>query len=202
MSDDRTVHVIDDDDAVRDSLTFLLTAAGFGVVAHESADAFLAKLGALRPACVITDVRMPGTSGIDLLKQLVRRGTEIPMIVVTGHGEIPLAVEAMKLGAVDFFEKPFEDAAILRAVRAAIDRQGAGVVADASKEEIRARIAALSAREKQVLDGIVAGRANKVIARDLGISPRTVEVYRAHVMTKMEAGSLPELVKMAFLAEG
>jgi two-component system response regulator FixJ len=201
MSDDKAVHIIDDDDAVRDSLMFLLSAAGFGVVPHESADAFLAKVDSLHPICLITDVRMPGTSGIDLLKQLAQRGKAIPTIVVTGHGEIPLAVEAMKLGAVDFFEKPFEDEAVLRAVRAAIDRQGAGSTS-APKQEIRARIAALSARERQVLDGIVAGKANKIIAHDLGISPRTVEVYRAHVMTKMEAGSVSELVKMALLSEG
>jgi two-component system response regulator FixJ len=201
MVDDRSVHVIDDDDAVRDSLRFLLTAAGFGVVVHQSADAFLAKLDSLRPACVITDVRMPGASGIDLLKRIIHLGAAIPTIVVTGHGEIPLAVEAMKLGAVDFLEKPFEDEAVLRAVRAAMDRQ-ASEWTGGSKQEIRARIAALSAREKQVLEGIVAGKANKIIAHDLGISPRTVEVYRAHVMTKMAAGSVSELVKMAIIVEG
>jgi two-component system response regulator FixJ len=201
MSADAAVHVIDDDDAVRDSLVFLLQAAGLAVVAHESADAFLAKLDSLQPACLITDVRMPGTSGIDLLKELLRRGAPIPTIVVTGHGDIALAVEAMKLGAVDFFEKPFDDDAVLRSVRAAIERRGS-VLAGASKQEIRTRMASLSEREKQVLDGIVAGKANKVIAHDLGISPRTVEVYRAHVMTKMDAGSVSELVKMALLAEG
>jgi two-component system response regulator FixJ len=200
MRDDRAVHVIDDDDAVRDSLTFLLTSAGFAVTAHESATDFLEALPRMSPACVITDVRMPGTSGIELLQELSARKAAIPTIVVTGHGDIALAVEAMKLGAIDFVEKPFEDETILKAVRTAMDRRGADVMNDVAKQEIRSRIAALSARERQVLDGIVAGKANKVIAYELGISPRTVEVYRANVMTKMQAGSLSELVRMALLA--
>ena len=200
MVDDRTLHVIDDDDAVRDSLTFLLSTAGFKVAAHESAVAFLQELPGLNPACVITDVRMPGTSGMELLQQLSSRDAAIPTIIITGHGDIPLAVEAMKLGAVDFIEKPFEDEAILGAVRIAMDRRNKGAVSEAGRSEIRDLLAALSARERQVLDGLVAGNANKIIARDLGISPRTVEIYRANVMTKMKARSLSELVRMSLQA--
>jgi len=200
MGDDRTLHVIDDDDAVRDSLTFLLKAAGFPVIAHESARAFLDALPGLNPACVITDVRMPGTSGMELLQQLSVRNVLVPTIVITGHGDVPLAVEAMKLGAIDFIEKPFEDEAILDAVRTAMDQSHKGAASDATKAEMRSRLGTLSARERQVLDGLVAGNANKVIAHNLGISPRTVEIYRANVMTKMQAGSLSELVRMTLQA--
>lgn len=201
MSDDRSVHVIDDDDAVRDSLSFLLSSAGFAVTTHESASAFYAALPGLNPACVITDVRMPGISGIELLQRLNDRKPRIPTIVVTGHGDIPLAVEAMRLGAVDFVEKPFDDEAILKAVGIAMDRQRTGAETDAAKAEIVERVSGLSTRERQVLDGLVAGSPNKIIAHDLGISPRTVEIYRANVMTKMHAGSLSELVRMALLAQ-
>jgi two-component system response regulator FixJ len=201
MDDDRTLHVIDDDDAVRDSLLFLFTAAGFKVAAHESASAFLEVLPELNPACIITDVRMPGTTGMELLQQLSARPAPVPTIVITGHGDIPLAVEAMKLGAVDFIEKPFEDETILGAVRMAMDRRDKGAADEANRVEIRARLDALSARERQVLDGLITGNANKVIAYDLGISPRTVEVYRANVMGKMQARSLSELVRMALLVQ-
>jgi two-component system, LuxR family, response regulator FixJ len=200
MADDRTLHVIDDDDAVRDSLTFFLKASGFAVAAHESADAFLAALPGLEPACVITDIRMPGTSGIDLLGHLTARDPAVPTIVITGHGDVPLAVDAMKRGAVDFIEKPFEDEAILTAVRMAMDRHQAAAANDAARASIRARLAGLSTRERQVLEGLIAGSANKVIAHELSISPRTVEVYRANVMTKMQARSLSELVRMALVA--
>jgi two-component system response regulator FixJ len=200
MADDRILHVIDDDDAVRDSLTFLLKTNGFTVVAYESASTFLEALPRLTPACVITDVRMPGTSGMELLQKLSSREPAIPTIVITGHGDVPLAVEAMKLGAVDFIEKPFEDEAILVAVRVAMEHQHKGAASEGAKAEMRGRLATLSTRERQVLEGLVAGKANKIIAYELGISPRTVEVYRANVMTKMQAGSLSELVRMSLLA--
>jgi two-component system response regulator FixJ len=200
MPDDKVVHVIDDDDAVRDSLAFLLKTAGLAVATHESAVAFLAALPQIAPGCIVTDIRMPGLSGIELIKRLAADGIRLPVIVITGHGDVPLAVEAMKLGAVDFLEKPFDEDNLLGAVRSALDRHDEEGKRAARQAEIRAKVASLSARERQVLHGLVAGRANKTIAFDLGISPRTVEIYRANVMTKMKAGSLSELVRMALIA--
>lgn len=200
MPDKLVVHVVDDDDAARDSLKFLLESAQMEVQAYESGSAFMAALPEVHRGCVITDVRMPGISGIDLLQRLKKLPFELPVIVITGHGDVPLAVEAMKLGALDFFEKPFDDEALLAAVRAAMDRYAKDLKRESDKAAISERIAALSPRERQVLEGLVAGHANKNIAFDLGISPRTVEIYRANVMTKMQAGSLSELVRMALLA--
>ncbi len=196
------VHVIDDDDAVRDSLSFLLGSAGFAVSAHESATAFLDVLPRL-PAdsgCIITDVRMPGLSGLDLLQRLKDIGLAIPVIVVTGHGDVPLAVEAMKSGAFDFFEKPFDDEILLSAVEAALDLNERNSRRRVEQAEIEVRLSALTTRERQVLEGLVVGQVNKTIAFDLGISPRTVEIYRANVMTKMQAASLSDLVRMALTA--
>jgi two-component system response regulator FixJ len=192
------VHIVDDDDAMRDSLAFLLKTAGFAPATHVSAPAFLAALPTARPGCVVTDIRMPGMSGIELLGELARRGVRFPVIVITGHGDVPIAVEAMKRGAADFIEKPFEDDAIIRAIVAACERQPADP--DSTRGEIVGRLGLLSARERQVLDGLIAGKANKTIAIELGISPRTVEVYRANVMSKMQAGSLSELVRMTVQA--
>ena len=202
MPNDAYVCVIDDDDAMRDSLTFLLDTAGIAVRAYESAAAFLAAPPADEPACIITDVRMPGMSGTDLLRNLKESGRRTPVIVMTGHGDIALAVEAMKLGASDFIEKPFVDEVMLAAVRAAVERRTTNAEVDAEKAAVAERLATLSARERQVLDRLVSGSPNKTIAYDLGISPRTVEVYRANLMTKMRAKSLSDLVRMALLAEG
>ena len=193
------IHIIDDDEAIRDSLTFLLDTANFKVRAYDSAEAFLARLDGLEPGCIITDLRMPGMSGMDLVQRLKDSGAAIPVIVITGHGDVSLAVEAMKAGVCDFIEKPFDDNAIFAALNLALSRlgdQGRG----AARRAVIERLESLSQRERQVLDGLVSGRANKVIAYDLGISPRTVEVYRANVMTKMQAASLSELVRMALLA--
>lgn len=198
MTEEPVVHVIDDDDAVRDSIAFLLSAAGMPVRTYESASAFLGLESAPPPGCIVTDIRMPGMNGLDLIRELISRGTAFPVIVITGHGDVPQAVEAMKLGAADFIEKPFDDDTLLGAIRAARDGQRERDARDGQVDEIRQRVSSLSERERQVLDRLVAGQANKVIAGDLGISPRTVEVYRANVMSKMRAGSLSELVRMAF----
>jgi len=200
MPDDATVHIIDDDEAVRQSLEFLLKGAKLPVQTHESATAFLAALPQLAPACVITDIRMPGISGIDLLKQLRALPQPIPVIVITGHGDVPLAVTAMKYGAADFIEKPFDDDALLGAVQAALERKQMEGRREAERAAVLDKLAALSARERQVLDGLVAGKPNKTIAYDLAISPRTVEIYRANLMSKMNAASLSDLVRMALVA--
>jgi two-component system response regulator FixJ len=199
MARDAVVHLIDDDDGVRRAVAFLLTTSGYAVRVYESAAAFLEALPTVQPGCIVTDVRMPEMDGLELQRQLKQRGVGLPVIVVTGHGDVPLAVEAMKAGAIDFIEKPFNDEKLLSAIRIAIDRHSR----DASREDeiaaIRAKIDALSPREREVLDGLVAGLPNKTIAYDLKISARTVEVHRANLMARMGAGSLAELVRMAFV---
>jgi two-component system response regulator FixJ len=195
------VHVIDDDEALRDSLTFLLRAAQIEVQSYSSATDFLDALPDTRLCCVITDVRMPGLSGIDLLRRLKELRIVIPVIVITGHGDVPLAVEAMKFGAIDFLEKPFDDEVLLRSVRSALRQHEEETERHTERKKIEDRLAALSSRERDVLGGLVAGRANKQIAFDLDISPRTVEIYRANLMNKMQAGSLSDLVRMALIVE-
>ncbi|MBV9235636.1 MAG: response regulator transcription factor FixJ [Xanthobacteraceae bacterium] len=199
MSAKDLVQIIDDDDALRDSLTFLLSSAGIEAKSYESAGAYLNDPQRGAAGCIITDVRMPGMSGIDLLRKLKSDGVALPVIVMTGHGDVPLAVEAMKLGAFDFIEKPFEDDALLASVRGALGVQEKHTRQESQRQEIESRLTQLSTRERQVLDGLVAGQANKVIAYELGISPRTVEIYRANVMTKMQANSLSDLVRMALV---
>ena len=194
------VHVIDDDDAARDSLSFLLRTAQIESRTYETAPAFLAANKNFSLGCVITDVRMPEMTGIELLRRLREGGSDIPVIVITGHGDIPLAVEAMKFGAADFFEKPYDDESLLAAVRTALNRQEGDAQKQAQRSILDERLATLSHRERQVLEGLVAGKPNKIIAFDHDISPRTVEVYRANVMTKMQASSLSELVRMALTA--
>lgn len=195
---DYVVHIVDDEEPVRKSLAFLLTASGFAVRAHESATAFLAAAPGLGNACLITDLRMPDMSGVDLLHRLRGLGLRIPAIVITGHGDVPMAVEAMKAGALDFIEKPFGDEVLIDAVKNAVSELGRSAYADLAA--IRARFAELTEREREVMAGVVAGLPNKTIAYDLKISPRTVEVHRANVMSKMGARSLPELVRMTLTA--
>jgi two-component system response regulator FixJ len=197
MPDNRIVHIVDDDEAVRQSLAFLLSSTGLAVRLYDSASAFLAGLASVKGGCLITDMRMPDMTGLELLHQLRAKACGLPAIVITGHGDVALAVEAMKAGAVDFIEKPFDQEAILTAVKAALERGGEG----GDTAAIVARLASLSERERQVLEGLIAGHPNKTIAYDLGISPRTVEVYRANLMAKMEARSLSELIRMAILAK-
>ncbi len=201
MKPDWVVHVIDDDDAIRDSLAFMLEASGHRVRAYPSAESFLDQPGSFEPGWIVTDVRMPGMSGLDLLRSLAARGlATLPVIVMTGHGDIPLAVEAMKAGAAEFIEKPFEETRLLAALDASRESLALGDQRAAEKLEIAQRIATLSGREKDVLEGLVAGHANKAIAFDLGISARTVEIYRANLMTKMKAGSLSELVRLVLVS--
>ena len=194
------VHVIDDDEAMRDSLAFLLDSAGFASRTYDSALQFLSQAQDLTSGCVVTDIRMPEMSGLELVRRLTEMGIPLPVVVITGHGDVPLAVEAMKAGVVDFLEKPFDDEALLAAVRSALD---SAAMTDQRTEERRrfeTMLAGLSPREQEVLHGVVAGKLNKIIAFELGISQRTVEVYRANVMTKTGAASLSELVRMALLA--
>ncbi len=199
MSTERVVHIVDDDEGVRRSLAFLLSSAGLPVRLYDSATAFLVALASIQGGCLITDMRMPDMTGLELLRELRAKALSLPAIVITGHGDVPLAVEAMKAGAVDFIEKPFEERAILDAVRAALERCGDEDTGD--RAAVAGKLALLSERERQVLDGLISGHPNKTIAHELGISPRTVEVYRANLMAKMQAKSLSELIRMAILAD-
>jgi two-component system response regulator FixJ len=191
------VFVVDDDEAMRDSLDFLLSSAGCAVRTFEAAERLLEALADGNCGCVVSDVRMPGVDGLELLRRLKAARPSLPVVIITGHGDVPLAVEAMKLGAADFVEKPFDDERLIGVVQAAL--AGAPREADPSNE-IGGRVASLSPRERQVLDGLVAGLSNKAIARAHDISPRTVEVYRANLMAKMQAASLSDLVRMAMRA--
>jgi two-component system response regulator FixJ len=193
------VHVIDDDADVRQSLAFLLSTAGLAVRVHDSALAFLKTVPEINGGCVVTDIRMPGMDGLELQRRLGELKVDLPVVVMTGHGDVPLAVEAMKAGAVDFIEKPFDAEAMLSAIRAALARHAQDRDRNARTAAIQERITRLSEREREVMDRLVAGKANKLIAHELGVSPRTVEVYRANVMTKMQADSLSELVRMALI---
>ncbi len=200
MASETNVYVVDDDGAMRDSLDFLLGAAGFSVQVFDSASSFLDAVPSGQTGCLVTDVRMPGMDGIELLKRLKKENAALCVVVVTGHGDVPLAVEAMKLGAADFVEKPFEDERLIDAIRAALAGASESAKGDAGSAEIASRVASLSPRERQVLEGLVAGLSNKAIARDYDISPRTVEVYRANLMAKMQAANLSELVRLAMRA--
>lgn len=197
---DPIVYIIDDDESARDSLEFLLDVAEIRVCSFTSADAFLKSAPPLSGACVVTDVRMPGTSGVELAERLKKRDDSVPVIVITGHADVPLAIQAMKAGAADFIEKPFDDEVLLAAIRKAMSASAGDAQTQQERREILERLALLSAREREVVDGLVDGKANKVIAFDLDISPRTVEVYRANAMMKMQAKTLSDLVRMVTIA--
>jgi len=194
------VHLIDDDEAVRAALAFVLEMNDLPARTYGSALEFLAVAGALGSGCIVTDVRMPEMSGLELVRKLKESGVRLPVVMITGHGDVPLAVEAMRAGVIDFIEKPFDDEVLLRSIRMALASKAE---TDAHAEE-RARfeqmLATLSGRETEVLRGVVEGKMNKVIAFELGISQRTVEVYRANVMSKTRASGLSELVRIAMLA--
>ena len=201
QSAEGVVHIVDDDEAMRDSLLFLLDSAGLEARAYDSAASFLNALPGLEPGCILTDVRMPQINGLEMVRRVKAAGVELPVIVMTGHADLALAIEAMRAGVIDFLEKPFEDEALLSVLRAGLGRGEADRQRAQGRQDVRDRRAALSGREAEVLDGLLAGKPNKIIAYDLGISPRTVEIYRANVMTKMQAGSLSDLVRMTLLAE-
>ncbi|QIG97946.1 MULTISPECIES: response regulator FixJ [Bradyrhizobium] len=200
MTTRRTILVIDDDPAMRDSLAFLLDVNGFAVTTYETATEFLDHFANSTVDCIVSDIRMPGMSGLELVRKLKADAAACPVILMTGHGDVALAVEAMKAGAVDFIEKPFVDEALLRAIGEALRAQSAAPADGTVKRDAEARLVDLSPRERDVLRGLVAGKINKVIAHDLGISPRTVEVYRANLMAKTNVRSMSELMRIAIAA--
>jgi two-component system response regulator FixJ len=190
------IHIVDDDEPVRESLAYLCLTSGLQAVTYSSPLALLEAAPALREGCIVTDVRMPEMDGLTLIAKLHERGVKLPMVVITGHGDVAMAVAAMKAGAVDFLEKPFDDEIFLTTVRDALGRSERGAAPRvAGADGVEGKLALLSERERQVLDRLIEGEANKVIALNLGISPRTVEIYRAKVMTKMEAASFADLIR-------
>ena len=199
MPSERHVYIVDDDEAVRDSLSVLLDARGYTARGFGSAPEFLALAPSLPLGCVIADIRMPEMDGLELQQRLIEHGLKFPLIVISGHGDVPLAVRAMKAGAIDFIEKPFAAQAILDSLIVAFSRLDGPRERD-TETLARAKLALLSPREREVLEGLLAGLPNKSIAYDLAISPRTVEIHRARVMDKMGVRSLPELVRLALAA--
>ena len=191
-----TVFVVDDDDAMRESLTWLIESVGLNVETYASADDFLKSYYPGRPGCVLLDVRMPGMSGLELQGHLQQQQVNVPVIMITGHGDVPMAVRAMKAGAIDFIEKPFNDEQLLESIRNALSIDDTRRDEQAFKAEIASRLAQLTPRESEVMDMVTAGKSNKEIANTLGVSAKTVEAHRAKVMEKMEAGSLAELVRL------
>ncbi len=200
MSEQRLVHLIDDEDAVRRSASFLLKTSGYEVRAYASGVAFLKDARHPDSGCILLDIRMPEMDGLEVQRELNARGVALPVIVLTGHGDVATAVTAMKQGALDFLEKPFEKMLLLAALDRGFERLDRAGDAEIEGQEAKVRIAALTPRERDVLRGLVAGNPNKMIAYDLGISPRTVEVHRANLMTKLEVGSLSEALRIAFAA--
>ncbi len=199
MASDAVVHVIDDDDAARDSLAFLLKASNFSVRTYKSAVAFLDVFPTVEAGCIITDVRMPGIDGLELLRRLSSCKSKWPVIVMTGQADVALALEAIKAGAVDFIEKPYRDEILLEALKSALGGHAGDSTRDSERTEIRRRLATLSPIERQVLNGLVGGQLNKAIASHLKIDPRVVDIHRANIMTKMQTKSLSHLVRMMLL---
>lgn len=195
-SPDIVVHIVDDEEPVRNSLAFLLGSAGFAVRTHATAAAFLEIAPQIRNGCLVTDLRMPDIDGVELLRRLKKSNSMLPAIVVTGHGDVQMAVEAMKNGALDFIEKPFSDIVLIESIGRAVEIATSQADAESAATRTHERLASLTERELQVLHRVVLGQPNKIIAFELGLSPRTVEVYRAGLMNKMQAKSLAELVRM------
>jgi two-component system response regulator FixJ len=203
MSDEelRLVHLVDDDEAIRRSVSFMLKTSGFQVRTYANGLEILKSAAALEPGCILLDIRMPGMDGLEVQAALKERGVSYPVIIMTGHGDVTLAVQAMKAGSVDFIEKPFEKAVLLSAIEHGIDRLKRSAASVGRADEAVVRLRALTPREREVLDGLAKGLPNKTIAYDLGISPRTVEIHRANLMSKLEVKSLSEALRIAFAAE-
>jgi two-component system response regulator FixJ len=197
----RVVHLVDDDDAIRRSVGFMLKTSGFHVRTYESGTQLLKAGPELETGCILLDIRMPGMDGLEVQEALKSRGVTLPVIIMTGHGDVSLAVQAMKAGAVDFIEKPFEKAVLLSAIEQGIDRLNRSSANRARADEAEVRLQALTPREREVLEGLANGLPNKTIAYDLGISPRTVEIHRANLMTKLDVRSLSEALRIAFAAQ-
>ena len=191
-----TVHIVDDDDAVRSALRLLIRSVGLQAQAHASAQEFLGSYDTRTHGCLVLDVRMPDMSGLQLQQELNRRGATIPVVFITGHGDVQMAVAAMQQGAFDFLQKPFRDQELLERVQRALARDAQSRAGMAAHAQIRARLETLTPRETEVMQLVTRGMANKVIGAELGVSQRTVEIHRAHVMEKMRANSLAELVRM------
>ncbi|HEX2804313.1 MAG TPA: response regulator FixJ [Sphingomicrobium sp.] len=197
----RLIHLVDDDEAIRRSAGFMLKTSGFRVSTYDSGNALLKEAASLDPGCILLDIRMPGMDGLEVQQALKKRGVTLPVVIMTGHGDVTLAVQAMKAGAVDFIEKPFEKAVLLGAIDQAFERLARSTAAKERAKDAQVRLQALTPREREVLDGLAQGLPNKTIAYDLGISPRTVEIHRANLMTKLEVRSLSEALRIAFAAQ-
>jgi two-component system, LuxR family, response regulator FixJ len=201
MNEGRLVYLVDDDDAVRRSVGFMLKTSGFQVKGYDSGVGFLKDAKALEVGCVLLDIRMPGMDGLEVQEALAEKGVALPVIIMTGHGDVPLSVRAMKAGAVDFIEKPFEKLALLAAIEQAFALLSRTDAAEDRARDANVRLQALTSRERDVLDGLAQGLPNKSIAYDLGISPRTVEIHRANLMTKLKVRSLSEALRIAFAVQ-
>ena len=201
MSDERLIHLVDDDEAIRRSAGFMLKTSGFRVETYESGVELLKDAAKLEPGCILLDIRMPGMDGLEVQQALKDKGVTLPVIIMTGHGDVSLAVQAMKAGAIDFIEKPFEKALLMSAVEQAFDRLSRAETQRDRAEDAAVRLQSLTPREREVLDGLARGLPNKTIAYDLGISARTVEIHRANLMAKLEARSLSDALRIAFAAE-
>jgi two-component system response regulator FixJ len=197
----RLVHLVDDDEAIRRSAGFMLKTSGFQVRTYDSGVELLRAAGSLEPGCILLDIRMPGMDGLDVQQALKEKGVTLPVIIMTGHGDVALAVQAMKGGAIDFIEKPFDKAVLLSAIEHGLNRLKRAATDRSRADDAAVRLQKLTAREREVLDGLAKGLPNKTIAYDLGISPRTVEIHRANLMNKLEVRSLSEALRLAFAAQ-
>jgi two-component system, LuxR family, response regulator FixJ len=202
MPAEKLVHIVDDDDGVRRSAAFMLRHAGYRVESYVSGVAFLKEAKTAERGCVLLDVRMPEMDGLEVQEEMSKRGIDMPVVILTGHGDVPVAVKAMRAGAVNFIEKPYEKETLIRAIEEAYARLDRSYDKDLKAGEAQIRLASLTGRERDVLNGLVSGYPNKTIAYDLGISPRTVEIYRANMMEKLRVRSLSEALRIAFIAEG